>query len=439
MRIRKPSAPGIVLFLLCVMYFLTYVDRVNISSAATDIQKEFGLSKTEYGFAFSAFAYPYLLFQVIGGRVGDRFGPRKTLFVCGAIWAVATMITGLATGLVSLFLFRVALGFGEGATFPTATRAMQNWTPSGLRGFAQGITHAFARFGNAVTPPIVVALIAWKSWRAAFLVLGLGSLVWVGAWWLYFRDDPRQHTGVTPEDLERLPPAAATKPVVKVPWKRLIVRILPVTATYFCYGWSLWVFLTWIPQFFRENADIHLDLKKSALYSSGVFFAGVVGDTLGGVLSDYLLKRTGRVTFSRLVVIIIGMVGSAACLVPVVFTTDLATLALCLSGAFFFLELIIGPIWAVPMDIAPQHAGTASGLMNSGSALAAIVSPVVFGWILDATKIDATHYNWHLPFITSIVLLVIGVGLSFTMHPDRKFVDEPETSLRKARVSSESP
>lgn len=439
MRIRKPSAPGIVLFLLCVMYFLTYVDRVNISSAATDIQKEFGLSKTQYGFAFSAFGYPYLLFQVIGGRIGDRFGPRKTLFVCGAIWAVATAITGLATGLVSLFLFRIALGFGEGATFPTATRAMQNWTPSGLRGFAQGITHAFARLGNAVTPPIVLALIAWRSWRAAFFVLGVLSLVWVIAWWLYFRDDPRKHAGVTPDDLARLPPAAGTKPRTQVPWRRLIWRIMPVTATYFCYGWSLWVFLSWIPQFFRDNKDIHLDLKSSGLYSSGVFLAGVVGDTLGGVISDWLLKRTGRVTFSRLVVIITGMLGSAACLVPVVFTTDVNTLALCLSGAFFFLELIIGPIWAVPMDIAPQHAGAASGLMNSGSALAAIVSPPVFGYILDATRVDATHYDWHLPFITSIVLLVVGVGLSFTMRPDRKFVDEHEPSLPKARVTSDAP
>src|SRR5262249_34308763 len=269
MRIRKPSAPGIVLFLLCVMYFLTYVDRVNISTAATDIQKEFGLSKTEYGFAFSAFGYPYLLFQVIGGRVGALFGPRKALFVGGAIWAAASAVTVLATGRVSLFLFRIVLGFGEGATFPTATRAMQNWTPPGLRGFAQGITHAFARFGNAVTPPIVGALMAWKSWRAAFFVLGVASLVWVVSWWLYFRDDPRQHSGIPRGDLPRLPPAGPTKPMVKVPWGRLVRRILPVTATYFCYGWSLWVFLTWIPQFFREQKDINLDLKKSVLYSSG--------------------------------------------------------------------------------------------------------------------------------------------------------------------------
>jgi MFS family permease len=414
-----------VLFLLCVMYFLTYIDRVNIATAASDIQKEFHLSKTQYGFAFSAFGYPYLVFQVIGGRLGDRLGPRKTLFLCGAIWAVATAITGLAVGLVSLIAFRVALGFGEGATFPTATRAMQSWTPAGRRGFAQGVTHSFARLGNAVTPPIVAALMAWATWRGAFVVLGAASLVWVVVWWLYYRDDPRDHAGVTPEDLARLPAPGASKPPAVVPWARLIPRMLPVTLTYFCYGWSLWLFLTWIPQFFRDDAK--LDLKQSALYSSGVFFAGVVGDALGGIISDYLLHRTGRIMLSRLSVIVVGMLGAAGCLIAVLFTRDLVPLALCLSGGFFFLELVIGPIWSVPMDIAPQYSGTASGLMNSGSALAAIVSPPVFGYIVDTTG------DWHLPFLGSIVLLVIGAALSFTMRPDRKFIDQPEVVLPAAR------
>lgn len=430
---RWLSAPNIVLLLLCLMYFLTYVDRVNIATAAKDIQKEFGLSKAQYGVAFSAFGYPYLIFQVIGGRIGDRFGARKTLLVCGAIWAVATAITGFATGLMSLIVFRVALGFGEGATFPTATRAMQNWTPQGLRGFAQGITHSFARLGNAVTPPAVAALMVWGTWRGAFAVLGVVSLVWVVVWWLYFRDEPRDHRGITADDLRRLPVPAAVRPTAPaVPWRRLILRILPVTFTYFCYGWSLWLFLSWIPQFFQDSAK--LDIKQSGLYSAGVFLAGVIGDALGGILSDLLLHKTGRVTFSRLVVIIVGMLGGAACLIPVLFTHDVAALALCLSGGFFFLELVIGPIWSVPMDIAPQYAGTASGLMNTGSALAAIVSPPVFGYIVDKTG------DWHLPFVGSIVLLLVGTGLSFTMHPDRKFVDEPATGLPVARtVDSRAP
>src|ERR1700682_1235696 len=327
MKIRKPTAPGIVLFLLCLMYFLTYIDRVNVATAAGSIKKEFGLSNTQLGLVFSGFAYPYALFQVIGVWVGDRLGPRKTLLICGAIWAVATALTGLATGLVSLMFFRVALGFGEGATFPTATRAMQSWTPTGKSGFAQGVTHSFARLGNAVTPPTVAALMIWLSWRGAFVVLGVASLAWVMVWWLYYRDDPREHPAITSLDLARLPPPSAPKSAGKrVPWSRLIVRILPVTFTYFCYGWSLWLFLNWLPSFFLQGYQ--LDIKKSALFSAGVFLAGVVGDALGGIVSDYLFHKTGNVKFARLTVILTGMLGAAACLIPVLFSRDLTPLAL---------------------------------------------------------------------------------------------------------------
>jgi MFS family permease len=429
MKLRKPTASGIVLFLLCLMYFLTYIDRVNIATAAGSIKKEFGLSNTQLGLVFSGFAYPYALFQVIGGWIGDRLGPRKTLLICGAIWAVATALTGLATGLVSLMFFRVALGFGEGATFPTATRAMQSWTPAGKRGFAQGITHSFARLGNAVTPPIVAALMIWLSWRGAFVVLGVVSLVWVVVWWLYYRDDPREHPGITAEALARLPAPSAPKSAARrVPWGRLILRILPVTLTYFCYGWTLWLFLNWLPSFFLQG--FKLDIKKSALFSAGVFFAGVLGDALGGIVSDHLFHKTGNVKLGRLSVILVGMLGAAACLVPVLSSRDVNTLALCLSGGFFFLELVIGPIWSVPMDIAPQYSGTASGLMNTGSAVAAIVSPLVFGYIVDVTG------NWHLPFYGSVALLLLGSVLAFTMHPERKFLDQTVPGAAPGAVRS---
>jgi MFS family permease len=139
---KRLRVPHVILALLCLMYFITYIDRVNISTAASAIQDEFGFSKTQLGLIFSAFAYPYLVFQVIGGWVGDKFGARKTLFWCGLVWAAATMLTGFSGGLVSLFAARLLVGLGEGATFPTATRAMQNWTSPGRRGFAQGLTHA---------------------------------------------------------------------------------------------------------------------------------------------------------------------------------------------------------------------------------------------------------------------------------------------------------
>ena len=412
---KRPSPPAVVLGLLCVMYLITYVDRVNISTAADAIKCELGLSNTELGFLQSAFGYPYLLFQIFGGWVGDRFGPRRTLFLCGVVWAAATILTGLSGGFLALFLCRVLVGIGEGATFPVATRAMQSWTPVERRGFAQGLTHAFARLGNAVTPPIVAWLIVMISWRGSFIVLGCCSLVWVLLWVWYFRDTPADHPAITSAQLERLPhrgtPATVVRP--RVPWRALTRRMAPVTIVYFCYGWTLWLYLTWLPLYFLH--EYKYDLKKSALFTSAVFFAGVVGDYLGGVVSDRILHRTGDLQRARRNVVMIGFAGSFACMVPIFLTHDLVLIILSLGAAFFFAEIVIGPMWSIPMDIAGKFSGTAAGMMNSGSALAAILSPIAFGFIIDRTG------NWQLPFAGSLGFLLLGALLAPTMHPERAF------------------
>src|ERR1700716_1378838 len=188
--IRSLGASNRVLSILCLMYLILYVDRVNISTAAPLIKADLGLSNTELGLVFSAFAYPYALFQLIGGSFADKFGARLTLGVSGLIVCIATAATGAVGGLTSLFVARLVLGIGEGATFPTATRAMAVWTPERSWGFAQGITHSFARIGNAVTPPLIAMLVELVSWRGSFVALALLSLAWVLLWTWYFRDVP---------------------------------------------------------------------------------------------------------------------------------------------------------------------------------------------------------------------------------------------------------
>ena len=190
----------------------------------------------------------------------------------------------------------------------------------------------------------------------------------------------------------------------------------PVTLTYFCYGWSLWLYLNWLPLFFKNS--YHLDIKSSALFASGVFFAGVVGDSLGGVLSDGIFKRTGNVRFARLSRHPSPALPARCCRCsPILFVHDITIVALCLSAGFFFTEIVIGPIWSVPMDIAPKYSGTAAGLMNTGSAFAAIVSPLVAGYVIDVTG------NWYLPFIMSMGLLLLGGFCAFLMHPELPFED----------------
>ncbi|SAL79658.1 major facilitator transporter [Caballeronia terrestris] len=410
-RFRINSATSIVLIMLCIMYFITYLDRVNVSTAAAGFGKEFGLSNTQIGLVFSAFAYPYLVFQVIGGWVSDRFGAKRTLLFCGGLWALATLLTGFAGGLASLLAARVLLGLGEGATFPAATAAMSRWVAKERRGFAQGITHAAARIGNAVAPGAIVVVMAAYGWRESFFICGAISLVWVAVWWLTFTEHPKDHPRITAAELEVLPPPKP-KPA-KVPWMPLFKRMMPVTIVYFCYGWTLWLFLSWIPQYFLHS--YHLDLKKSAIFASAVFFAGVVGDTLGGIVTDKLLERTGSLRRARSYMVSVCMLLTLASLVPLMFTHNLYLSMACLAAGFFFAEMTIGPMWAIPMDIAPQYSGTASGMMNTGSALAAIISPVLSGYLIDRFG------SWELPFVGSMVLMAIGVVLAFRMQPESKF------------------
>jgi len=420
LRYLRPTVANRVLWLLCAMYFIYYIDRVNVSTAAPLLQRDLGLSHEQLGLAFGAFALPYTIFQLIGGWLGDRIGPRRTLGIGGIIVGAATMLTGAVSGFLSLRLVRLLLGIGEGAAFPTATRAMAAWLPEADWGYAQGITHCAARIGNAVTPIIVVGLVALLSWRGSFIVVGLVSLAWVLVWLWFFRDDPHRHPALDARERAELPPPRPPAAVLPAGergrrWLALAWRILPVTAVDFCYGWTLWLFQSWIPPFFFAN--YHLNLASSAIFSGGVLLAGVVGDTVGGLVSDRLLHRTGSLLLARRSVIVAGFLGAFVFLMPVVLFHNLTVTAICLSLAFFFAELIVAPIWSIPMDIAPRYAGTASGMMNFGFGVAGLVSPSSFGYLVDRTG------SWVFPFVCSILLLVTGAVLASRLRPDQPFVE----------------
>jgi MFS family permease len=245
-------------------------------------------------------------------------------------------------------------------------------------------------------------------------------------WWIYFRDDPAEHPGIRPRDLERLPPKRVAR-VARVPFGRLAVRMMPVTVVYFCYGWTLWFFLAWIPSYFLH--DYNLKLSSSALFASGVFLAGTLGDFLGGLASDRILDRTGSRTKARRDLIVFGFLVSTVFTVPVLLVHNLTAIVLSLSLAFFFSELTVSAFWATPMDIAPRYSGFASGIMNSGSALAAIVSPLIGGYIVDKTG------NWSMTFVAGIVLLLVGAALAFLMKPDEE-LEDPATFPTSAAFAS---
>jgi len=402
---------GRVLILLCFMYAISYIDRTNISTALPHITEDFGFNETTAGLIVSAFALPYALLQVFGGTIAEKFGPRKALFVITVVWGVATLWTGFSVGFWTLFAARALLGLSEAAAFPAATQAMSRWIPRDRNGFAQGVVHSAARLGNALAPLLVAWVIgATGSWRWAFFATALLSIVWAIVWFVWFRDKPEDSAGIQQAELDELPPVEtrATRP--PVPWRTLARQILPVTFVDFGYGWVLWVFLTWIPTFL--SSTFGLPISQFALFTTLVLLAGVVGDTVGGMLSDRIIHRGGNTRNARRIVLVIGLGGSLVCLIPLVIGQGLVVATISLALSFFFLELCNANLWAIPMDVAPQWSGTASGFMNTGFGIAGVVSPIVFGVLIDTT-------GWQIPFALSCVLLGAAAVVAWFMKPQR--------------------
>jgi sugar phosphate permease len=413
-----------VLLLISVMYLITYLDRVNISTAAPQISKEFGFDKVTMGFIFSAFVWAYALFQVPGGWLSDRFGARGVLTGVVAYWSIMTAATAAAFSGASFIILRFLFGIGEAGAFPGATRAMQLWYPRRERGLVQGVTHSASRLGAAIAPPIVVLILSEFGWRPVFYICGGTGLLWSLWWALSYRNLPEEHGPVNKAELElirgRGPNGEINPPPMEkqtnVPWGTLVRsgNMWAIMFAYFTYVYCLWIFLSWLPSYLIEVR--HFTLIKVGIFASLPLWAGVVGDTVGGLATDWLLKVTGSARIGRRVVAIVGLLGCAACIVPAALTEDAYIAVYGLTASMFFLEFTIGPSWAVPMDTGGKYSGTVSGMMNMAGNFGGAISPIVFGYLAEGG-------NWQAPFIVAAGLLVIGSAVwAFWLDPDKQIL-----------------
>jgi sugar phosphate permease len=406
------------------MYLITYLDRVNISTAAPQISKEFGFDKITMGFIFSAFVWAYALFQVPGGWLSDRFGARRVLTGVVGYWSIMTAATAAAFGAGSFIAVRFLFGIGEAGAFPGATRAMQLWYPRPERGFVQGITHSASRFGAAIAPPIVVLIMSYLGWRSVFLICGAIGLIWAVWWSVSYRNLPEEHDLVNKAELEHIRGRNAAgeinpPPIEKqtnVPWGTLLrsPNMWAIMCAYFTYVYCLWIFLSWLPSYLVEFR--HFTLIKVGLFASLPLFAGVIGDTVGGLATDWLLKKTGSAKIGRRVVAIVGLLGCAVCIVPAAMTENAYVAVYGLTASMFFLEFTIGPSWAVPMDTGGKYSGTVSGMMNMAGNFGGAISPIVFGALVQVG-------SWQAPFIVAACLLVAGSCVwAFWLDPDKQIL-----------------
>jgi len=412
--------------LISLMYLICYMDRSNISVAQPEIAKAFGLSKNQMALILSAFTWAYALGQVPAGWLGDRFGPKKVLTVIMSWWSVAAMLTGAAMGLGSLFGARFLLGLGEAGAFPVASRGMQLWFPRSERGRIQGTTHFFSRFAVAVTPFVAGSIMLAFGWRAIFYIFGSLGVIWSIGFALLYRNRPEEHKSVNQGELAQIRGLEADGSIrelstkrLPAPWKHILSspNMWYIALGYCCFFFGTNFYLTWYPTYLREHR--HMTLQALGILGSIPLFAGMAGDLVGGSLSDLMFKRTAKARFSRSVVAAPGFLLSGVFLLPAAMTESAYTSVLCLAASFFFLEFVIGPAWAVPMDVGGQFSGTVTGVMNMAGALAASVTPLVFGYYFGIG-------SWMVPFFITSGVMVLGAFIwTFLINPEISVVGAP--------------
>jgi sugar phosphate permease len=408
------------------MYLIAYMDRSNISVAQPEIAKEFRLNKTAMGLVLAAFTWAYALGQVPAGWLGDRFGPKKVLAVIMSWWAIAAAMTGAALGLNSLFSARFLLGLGEAGAFPVASRGMQLWFPRSERGRIQGTTHFFSRFAVAVTPFVAGSIMLAFGWRAIFYTFGSLGVIWAVAFSFFYRNLPEEHKSVNIAELAQIrglnPDGSVRAPNTDrqpAPWKRIFSspNMWYISLGYSCFFFGTNFYLTWYPTYLREHR--HLSLQALGLIGSLPLFAGMLGDVTGGSLSDHFFKRTGDARFARRIVAAPGFLLAGIFVIPAAMTHNAGASVLFLAISFFFLEFVIGPAWAVPMDVGGQFSGTVTGIMNMAGALAASLTAIVYGGLFD-------RGFWIAPFFVSAGVMLVGALIwTFLIDPERSVVDAP--------------
>jgi MFS family permease len=414
-----------VLLLISLMYMITYMDRTGISIAAPAMAKEFGLTQTAIGIVFSVFLWAYAIGQIPLGWLADRLGPRLVLLIIVPFWSLMTAMTAVAGGVASLILIRFVFGLAEAGAFPTATRAMQLWFPKAERGIVHGVTHSFSRFAVAIVPFIAVSIMVPLGWRWIFYVFGAAGLLWSAAFYLLYRNLPEEHPKVNRSELARIRgcyPDGAIKPLdlhprLAPPWRIIVgsANMWYIAAGYCCFYYGTYFFVTWFPTYLIEYR--HLSLKAVGTLASLPLLAGMVGDIVGGTLTDTVYRKTGKLKLARRIVAAPAMLISGACLIPAAMAHSAWTAILCLTGSLFFLELVISPAWAVPMDVGGEYSGTVSGVMNMAGSLAASLSPIIFGALVQ-------RGFWITPFFISAGVLLTGALIwACLIDPERSVVE----------------
>lgn len=442
-----------VLAALCSLAFLTYLDRICIMRVQGDLERDLQLAAltaadeqslrergqaadpaaraqagrdratARMGWIFSAFVAGYVLFEVPGGWLGDRWGARAVLVRIVIWWSLFTAATGGVKGLTGLFLarpgpehwllamvaIRFLFGVGEAGAYPNIARALARWFPVRERATAQSYIWLSSRLGGAVAPVLVGGLIAiGGDWRRAFWILGATGVLWAFWFWRWFRDRPEDDPRVN--DAERAliradaPEAAGSiyddTGSASFRWSTLLsANALALCLVSFCVSFCFYFYITFLPKYLKEQFAV--DYGQSQIISGLPLLAGGLACLAGGALSDWAIRRTGRLGLGRRLVPVAGWTLAGLCAFAVAGLSSPTAVMVLIVVAFACQDLGVPSMWSVPADIGGRYAGTIGGWMNTAGAVGGMLSPLVAAQV-------SIRYGWNAAFVLFGIVYLLG-------------------------------
>ncbi|WP_033568303.1 MFS transporter [Dickeya undicola] len=407
-------------YLTLLMIFITvvicYVDRANLAVASAHIQREFGITKTQMGYIFSAFAWTYTLCQIPGGWFLDRVGSKVTYFIAIMGWSIATLLQGFATGLASLIGLRAVTGLFEAPAFPTNNRMVTSWFPEQERASAVGFYTSGQFVGLAFLTPLLIWLQELLSWHWVFIVTGGVGIVWAIIWHVVYQS-PKKSKGINQAELDYIAEGGgmvdgdapiekkARQPLTAADWKLVFNRkLVGVYIGQFAVTSTLWFFLTWFPNYLTQEK--HISALTAGFMTTVPFLAAFVGVLLSGFVADRLVRSGKSIGLARKTPIICGLLIST-CIMGANYTNDPMWIMTLMALAFFgngFASIT----WSLVSSLAPiRLIGLTGGVFNFVGGLGGITVPLIIGYL-------AQDYGFA-PALTYIAGVALVGALSYIL------------------------
>lgn len=393
----------LMLLLSWLIFFVAFLDRVNLSVGMPFIASEFKMSPEETGLVLGAFFITYMLFQIPGGIIGDKIGPKKVMTFAFIWWSGMTILTGFSRNFIQFYIIRLLFGIGEGVHPPCAFKLNSNWFPDRERATANAIFTSANSLGPAIAPPVAVMMIAAWGWHTIFFIFGIIGFLLVPVWIYLGRDSPRLDEKISPEELKYIESGqedyntevGTDKKGISQIFKNPNIWLLSVSYFFFlCVFYGL---MTWLPSYLVQARGFAI--IKMGIFAGLPFLAIGIAQPLGGLISDRLLNNR------RKPLIIIASLGAAPLLYGVIAAnTEVGAMTSLICAGFVF-GLAFGPFFALPMEcVKRQFAGSSSAVMNTGGSIGGVVSPIIIGLLVGS-------FGYNSVFIYMVICLILCVTM----------------------------